>query len=168
MTSSSCWSAPSSRCTCFATRLTGPQQQALAQINELLNQSLAVSRSLTSDLSPPILRDGNLAELLQYLAQWAAQKYGLSVHLNVRGDLGQPDKNVRELLFQAVRELLLNVVKHAGTRDAEMILGKLQARTTSRSSLRTRAWAFNPRNIHPGRPATPPAEASACSASGNA
>jgi PAS domain S-box-containing protein len=104
-------------------QLTGPQQQALAQINELLNQSLAVSRSLTSDLSPPILRDGKLAELMQYLAQSAAQKYGLRVHLHVRGHLGQPDRNVRELLFQAVREVLLNIVKHAGTSHAAMTLG---------------------------------------------
>jgi PAS domain S-box-containing protein len=107
----------------LCSQLTGPQQQALAQINELLNQSLAVSRSLTSDLSPPILRDGKLAELMQYLAQSAAQKYGLHVHLHVRGYFGQPDRNVRELLFQAVREVLLNVVKHAGTNHAEMILG---------------------------------------------
>lgn len=107
-------------------QLDDPQWEALAKVSELLDQSLEVSRSLTADLSPQILREGSLTELLQYLAEWAGQKYRLSVRLEVSGQPRQTGKDVRELLFQAVRELLLNVVKHARTDKAQVTLRNLK------------------------------------------
>jgi signal transduction histidine kinase len=52
-------------------------------------------------------------------------QYGLVVKLDVREDLHFPDAHVRVMLFQSVREALFNVVKHAGTLQADITLEKL-------------------------------------------
>ncbi len=53
--------------------------QSLQQADELLDAALKTSRSLTAELSPPILHEGTLAQVLGWLARWAKDKYGLTV-----------------------------------------------------------------------------------------
>ena len=94
-----------------------------SNIEELIHEAIAASRALTVELSPPVLYQGNLADALQWLAGWFSKQHGLQVHLHsnvtrdeVKGD-GLSD-TARVLLFQATRELLLNIVKHAGVDQA--------------------------------------------------
>jgi len=68
---------------------------------------------LTAELSPPILHEGGLPAGLQWLARWMADKYGLMVDLSVEDDLPPAAEDVKILLFESVRELLFNAVKHA-------------------------------------------------------
>lgn len=93
-------------------------RQSLTQVNDLLNDSIAASRSLTAELSPPILSQGNLPAALQWLAKWMQEKHGLEVEMRAAEEANPQDDQTRNLLFQAVRELLLNVVKHAGVKRA--------------------------------------------------
>jgi signal transduction histidine kinase len=44
------------------------------------------------------------------------------VAVQARGQVKTIDKNLRVLLFRLVRELLFNVVKHAGTNEATLFL----------------------------------------------
>ncbi len=94
---------------------TGDEQlsQALDQVDKLLIESIDASRSLTYDLSPPILYDEGLLAGLRWLARWMEQKH--QVHVEIRAEQGaEPAREpVSAFLFQAVRELLFNVVKHA-------------------------------------------------------
>jgi PAS domain S-box-containing protein len=91
-----------------------PAAEPLEQIEASLAETIRVSRSLTVELCPPILYDGGLAQALQWLARWVQDRQGLQV--NVSGDLpAKPiEQDLQVLLFHAVRELLFNVVKHAG------------------------------------------------------
>jgi len=89
-------------------------QPFLRQVDELLRESLQASRSLTVDLSPPVLYDAGLTRTLQWLAQHMQEAYGLTVEVQADPQIEEPNEDVRVLLFQAVRELLFNVVKHAG------------------------------------------------------
>lgn len=88
-------------------------REGLGDVDKLLDESLKTSRSLTAELSPPILREGTFMQVLHWLARWAKEKHALTVE--VRGDerVDPQDHGVRILLFQAIRELLLNVRKHA-------------------------------------------------------
>jgi signal transduction histidine kinase len=54
------------------------------------------------------------------------ERYGLMVNLDVREDLHFPDAHIRVMLFQAVREALFNVVKHAGTLQTEVRLEQVK------------------------------------------
>jgi PAS domain S-box-containing protein len=96
--------------------------QALEQVDNLLEESIAESRSLTAELSPPMLYSSGLAPALQWLAENMRQHYGLQVNLDIE-DLGkQVSEEMRVGLFQAARELLFNVVKHAGVDRAGLSL----------------------------------------------
>ncbi len=87
--------------------------QTALDVEELINQALAVSRSLTHELSPPILHEGELVPALEWLAHWMHQRHGLQVTVTTTEPITPASDDLRVMLFQAVRELLFNVVKHA-------------------------------------------------------
>lgn len=87
--------------------------RTLEQIDEVLNQAISESRSLTVELSPPVLYDAGLAAGLEWLARQMDEKHGLRVIVDADPEAEPTDEDMRVFLFQAVRELLLNVVKHA-------------------------------------------------------
>lgn len=93
-------------------------REALAQVDDLLNQSVDASRSLTVSLSPPILYDGGLAAALDWLARWMEEKHGLHVEVRNETQLEPGSEDTLVFLFESVRELLFNVVKHAQVSDA--------------------------------------------------
>jgi PAS domain S-box-containing protein len=103
--------------------LHGDRQTAMAvELETLLNETVESSRSLAVDLSPPILRDAGLVQALQWLARRFQEKHGLDVQLEAElSDEPQTD-DVRFLLFETIRELLFNVVKHAQTAAARVRL----------------------------------------------
>lgn len=100
---------------------------ALQQVDDLLDQSLATARSLTTELSPSVLHRGSLADALQWLANWMQDTHGLAVRVDADEATNPQDDDVRLLLFQAVRELLFNVVKHAGVSEATVRLACVDA-----------------------------------------
>jgi len=89
------------------------------EVGELLAQSLAISRSLTAELSPPVLQQG-LASGLEWLANWMRSTQELDVELDIDRPLKPLGTDTTLLLFQATRELLFNVVKHAGVRSVSL------------------------------------------------
>ncbi len=100
-------------------------RQAADEIEQLLNESIEASRSLTAELSPPILHEGGLSPGLQWLARWMQEKHGLAVTLSSDESIA-PAEDVSVLLFEAVRELLFNVVKHAGVQSAMVTLRRIR------------------------------------------
>jgi PAS domain S-box-containing protein len=89
---------------------------------DLLGQSIDASRSLTVELSPPILHDGGLAAGLMWLSRWMQQKHGIVVEVTAQEPPTSLSEDLRYMCFQAVRELLLNVVKHAGVKSAQVVM----------------------------------------------
>jgi PAS domain S-box-containing protein len=78
-----------------------------------LDEAIAAARSLNFELFPPVLQHSGLPAALKWLANWTHDKYKVEVHVaaDPRADSGR--KDVRTLLFESVRELLFNAVKHA-------------------------------------------------------
>ncbi len=91
--------------------------KATKEVEELIDESILASRSLTAELSPPILHEAGLSEGLQWLARRMADTQGLFVDLELN-ECGPLPDDLKILLFQSVRELLFNVAKHANTRSA--------------------------------------------------
>ena len=77
--------------------------------------------SLSFQLSPPILHDVGLVAAAQWLAEDLERSYGLAVHVEAEDD-GRTvlDEALRITLFRAVRELLINVARHAGAAEASV------------------------------------------------
>ncbi|NQU43677.1 PAS domain S-box protein [bacterium] len=103
-------------------RVPEDQKDRVVQIDDLLTESIRASRSLTMELSPPILHEAGLAAGLEWLSRWMAEKHGLEVNLKGDSDATTDREDVKVLLFQSTRELLFNVVKHAGVTQARVEL----------------------------------------------
>ncbi|PAP76944.1 PAS domain-containing protein [Rubrivirga marina] len=88
----------------------------------LVARAVQVTRTLTVDLRPPVLRGEGLDRTFEWLAHRMGEAYGLDVAVKREGPV-QAGKTVQVLLFQIVRELLFNVVKHAGTSEATIRVG---------------------------------------------
>ena len=106
---------------------TDPSQlaQHVDKLEELVADCMSTSRDLTQELSPPVLEYGSLAETLDWLVGWFREKHGLVVELNVDKAIPPEPECVRLFLFNAVRELLFNVVKHSGRMEAQVTLSSL-------------------------------------------
>ena len=83
---------------------------------------MAETRSLTFDLSPPILYELGFGAALEWLAEKMQQQYGLTV--SVTGQTRKVPLSIewQVTLFTAIRELLVNVSKHARTKSASVTL----------------------------------------------
>ncbi len=88
------------------------QSQTVQTTLDLINSAMKASRSLTTDLYPPILLDAGLMPGLRWLADWIKDNYGLSVEIKGNDALEVPD-TLGILVFQTIRELLYNMAKHA-------------------------------------------------------
>ncbi len=99
-------------------------REAVAQLDELLCQSIDVSRTLTAELGPPLLHTSGLRPAFQWLAQWLKAHQNLEVCLELPAELPPMCEDVTVQLFQSVRELLFNVAKHAGVKAARLIVAE--------------------------------------------
>ncbi|HKT35515.1 MAG TPA: PAS domain S-box protein [Nitrospira sp.] len=96
----------------------------LKEIDDLLQQCLHYARTLMAQLSPSVLQDLGLVPAIHWLAEQMASQ-GLKVDVRVlTQELPSFNQHQSDLLFQAVRELLTNVVKHAGVSTAAVTIQK--------------------------------------------
>lgn len=98
------------------------QRHQLNDIIKLIDQSIADTRSLTFELSPPILYHLGLGAALDWLCEETHKKHGLEVVFtdDVRDAI--TDQKTEILCFQIVRELLFNSVKHARAERIHLLL----------------------------------------------
>lgn len=98
----------------------------LEQADELVGRAVHVTRTLSVDLRPPVLRGEGLGRTFEWLGQRMQDAYGIDVTVEADASV-LAGKTVQVLLFQIVRELLFNVVKHAGTMAATVHVTSLSA-----------------------------------------
>lgn len=103
-------------------RNSSSMKEELKQIQRWLSDAIGITRSLSVDLSPVILQGEGLAEAVLWLSGQMKDRHGLQVEVDAKDSLHQLDNHMRMLLFQTIRELLFNIVKHAGTSQAKITL----------------------------------------------
>ena len=94
----------------------------LREVLEWIGDAMACTRDLSEDLVSGIREGGDLAEALEWLAVRMSERHQLVVHLQMESEVGAVGESRDVFLFQVVRELLFNVVKHAGVPEATVIL----------------------------------------------
>lgn len=94
----------------------------LRQVDDLLDPGIDPQQSLAAQVCPPILHHGSMSQILQWLARWMQDKHSLTVQINADEQANPRSQEVRAAVFHMVRELLFNVGKHAGTRQATVTL----------------------------------------------
>jgi PAS domain S-box-containing protein len=86
----------------------------------LIEKALKITRSMSTELNPPVLENQGLDVALSWLSAHMKRTYNLSVDLK----LSKTIKNIRDetliMIIQMVRELLTNIVKHSGVLKANL------------------------------------------------
>jgi PAS domain S-box-containing protein len=88
----------------------------------LIDQAIQATRTLTFELSSPVLYELGLAAALQTLGEQVEQEHGLQFQFT---DDAQPKplaENVSVMLYRIARELMVNIVRHARARNASIAL----------------------------------------------
>ncbi len=89
-------------------------------IETLIKQTIQDIRSLTFQIRPPLLASAGLEAALRWLGEELQADFGLEVAFSDDGKEKPLRYEVRSTIFQAVRELMLNVAKHAGTKQCRV------------------------------------------------
>lgn len=100
-------------------------RKEVSGIEKELADVLRITRNLSIDLSPPILPGEGLAHAIEWLASRMREQYGLPVEIQANGPFVISNEELHVLLFNCIRELLFNVVKHAGASRAVVALAWL-------------------------------------------
>jgi PAS domain S-box-containing protein len=103
----------------------GPHQnhdESIHQIRALIEQAMGDTRSLTFELSPPVLYELGLVAAIEWLARRFQQEHGILTRFHDDGLPKNLDEDFRIVLFQAVRELLVNIVKHAQATHVQVLV----------------------------------------------
>jgi PAS domain S-box-containing protein len=91
----------------------GVLDEPLVRAKGHLDEAIAAARSLSMELFPPALHGSGLPGALAWLAERTRNQYGLVVQVSAQPLANSDRKDVRTLLYESVRELLFNAVKHA-------------------------------------------------------
>jgi PAS domain S-box-containing protein len=94
----------------------------LRDIESLIAEADERTRTLTFRLSPPILHDLGLAAAADWLAEDLQRQFGLHVKVSAAGWRESLPLETREAVFRSLRELLINVARHAETDEADVSL----------------------------------------------
>lgn len=98
------------------------QTRSLQEMERLVQDGIESGRALLSNLNSSVPLDGGLPQAVAGLAEEVQQRHGLPVRVSADADLSALSDDQRLLGFQIVRELLMNVVKHAQARQATISL----------------------------------------------
>ena len=85
-----------------------------------LDSAIKGVRTLTVQVSPPLLYEVGLEAALDELGESISTEHGLKVTLRTGEAPLALSEDERIVLYQSVRELLVNVVKHSGSRTARV------------------------------------------------
>jgi signal transduction histidine kinase len=92
--------------------------QRMDEAEQVLADAALQTRTLMLELAPPGLHESGLLEALRWLADRVSKQQRLLVTVEDDGNPKPLEDQVTVLLFQTVRELLQNVVKHARSKRA--------------------------------------------------
>jgi signal transduction histidine kinase len=110
---------------CFELRNNLKEPNSLRQIDdirELVKQTIQDTRTLTFELSPPVLYELGLVAAID----WLAEEFQLNHNLKCTVESDKKPKplsqDIEIVLFRSVRELLINIVKHAGAKRVKITI----------------------------------------------
>lgn len=91
----------------------GSQSEDIEEVIDLIDDAIRSTRSLTSQLSPPVLDGMGLIPAFEWLAEDMMKLHSVAIRIDCGADPGRFEEEIEATLFQATRELLNNAIKHA-------------------------------------------------------
>ncbi len=105
------------------------EKHNIQRIRNLLDKAIDQTHALTFELSPPVLYQLGLEAAVEWAGEKISHDRGIEFTFSDDGMMKPLDVDLKALLFRCIRELMMNIVKHAKarrmtvslTRKAEMI-----------------------------------------------
>lgn len=120
--------------------------RTVGEVCNLLDETIQGTKSLTFDLSSPILYElGFETAVAEWLTERIEERHRIATEFE---DDGQPkplDDDVRVFLFRDVRELLMNVVKHAQANKVKVSVRRVSKQI--QVSVEDDGWGFDPEKV---------------------
>jgi len=98
-------------------------RKSVEEITTLVSMVIADIRSLTYEVSPPILNELGLGPAIEWLGERLASNLDLNIKVNQHDKVAEIDDAIGAMLFRAVGELVTNVAKHAKAKNVVLNLG---------------------------------------------
>ncbi len=119
---------------------------AVVRILELLDEAIETTRSMTVELSPPVLQEDGLSAALDWLASHVEKTHNFRLELEVESSLQRIEEDLRTLLFRSIRELVFNAIKHADVDRAHLRARQGDEQLTI--EVRDEGVGFEPEELH--------------------
>ena len=99
-----------------------PGEGLLTEAIELLDQSIAETRTISHLLHPPLLDEAGFSSAAKWYLEGFAQRSGIQVKIDLPENLGRLPKAIELGLFRVLQESLTNIHRHSGSPRAEVSL----------------------------------------------
>ncbi len=94
-----------------------------SELKNLIVQSITQSRFIMAELSPPVLNELGFVSAIEWLTEQIESQHDIPITFESACHFIPLVHELQVLLFQATRELLMNVVKHARATEVKVKLG---------------------------------------------
>jgi PAS domain S-box-containing protein len=130
--------------------VTSPDHKAtLDEISKIVDEAIQDTRSLISELGSPVLYELGFVPAIQWLTQQASKRHRITIGFEDDGQAKPLSEEVRVLLFQAIRELLANIVRHSRAQIAKVTIERIEDEV--RISVRDDGIGFDPTDVDRSR-----------------
>jgi signal transduction histidine kinase len=102
-----------------------PQDKLLKEIDELLNQSISETRTISHLLHPPLLDEIGLASAVRWYVEGFAKRSGIQVAVEIADNLERLPRPIELTLFRVLQESFTNIHRHSKSPRAEMSLRQI-------------------------------------------
>jgi signal transduction histidine kinase len=99
-----------------------PNEEAIIELNTILDDSLSGARNLSYLLHPPLLDEIGLASAIEWFVEGYTKRTGINVSFEVNGPKRRLPQVTELTLFRILQESLTNIQRHAKAAGAEVAL----------------------------------------------
>jgi len=95
-------------------------EKQIGEVRHLIEQAIHNTRSLTFDLSPPVLQELGIEAAVESLTEQMEEQHGIRFNFDTDEKEKPLNDDFRILIYRSVRELLTNIVKHSHAKTASV------------------------------------------------
>ncbi|MEO8167436.1 MAG: ATP-binding protein, partial [bacterium] len=109
--------------------------------------------SLTSELSPPVLHEFGLVAAIEWIAGKMSAESPIQFRCSDDGEVKPMGEELSTLLFHAVRELLVNAIKHSKAKNVQITIERESSTiriTVADDGIGSQWESVSPRSIRTG------------------
>jgi signal transduction histidine kinase len=99
-----------------------PSDRLLSEAIQLLDQSIAETRTISHLLHPPLLDEAGFSSAAKWYLEGFAQRSGIAVKMDLPEAVGRLPKSIELGLFRILQESLTNIHRHSGSSRADVAL----------------------------------------------